>query len=128
MLQGAHFAILIFLLVLLLILGEFVPRLVAATLGTVLALYFIFNNDPAEMFHYVDFTTIGVLIGMYIIVDAVQDAGVFQFIAVKAMKASKGDTKKLFLSFCWMTAFMSTILSNVVVLAIAGSALFFQVL
>ncbi|SJZ48338.1 ArsB/NhaD family transporter [Selenihalanaerobacter shriftii] len=66
-----------------------------------------------EAFHYVDFNTIGLLIGMMIIVAITKRTGLFQYLAIKAAKSANGDPVKILVSFSIVTAISSALLDNV---------------
>lgn len=61
----------------------------------------------------VDFNTVGLLVGMMIIVGVSKDTGIFQYVAVKAAKFAKGDPWKIMLLFSIITAVFSALLDNV---------------
>ncbi|KJS16670.1 MAG: membrane protein [Peptococcaceae bacterium BRH_c4b] len=62
---------------------------------------------------YVDFNTIGLLIGMMIIVGVTRHTGVFEYMAVYAAKAAKGEPAKIMISLATITAVTSAFLDNV---------------
>ncbi len=102
----------IFLVTLALVITEKVQRTVAALVGACLIL--ILHIVPASgALEYIDFNTIGVLIGMMIIVGIVKKTGVFEFLAIFASKKVKGDPWKIILSLCVITAVTSALLDNV---------------
>jgi len=72
---------------------------------------------PQETVHFVveaiDFNTIGLLLGMMIIVGVIAETGVFQYAGIKAAKRAKGDIWKIMLLFSILTAFVSAFLDNV---------------
>lgn len=61
----------------------------------------------------VDFNTIGLLIGMMIIVGIAKDTGLFQYVAIKSAKFAKGDPWKIMIMFAIITALFSALLDNV---------------
>ncbi|MBT3355751.1 ArsB/NhaD family transporter [bacterium] len=61
----------------------------------------------------IDFNTVGLLVGMMIIVGITKDTGVFQYVAVKAAKLAKGDPWKILFMFAIITAVFSALLDNV---------------
>ncbi len=61
----------------------------------------------------IDFNTIGLLLGMMIIVGILGETGVFQYIGIKAAKLSKGNVWKLLLLLSVITAVGSAFLDNV---------------
>ncbi|MDF2889994.1 MAG: ArsB/NhaD family transporter [Clostridia bacterium] len=113
MLQNHVFiALIIFILTYTAIISEKINRTVIALFGAVLMI--IFQVIPQEhAFGVIDFNTIGLLIGMMIIVIILRKTGIFQYIAIRTAKASKGDPWKIFLMFCVITAVASALLDNV---------------
>jgi Na+/H+ antiporter NhaD/arsenite permease-like protein len=61
----------------------------------------------------IDFNTIGLLLGMMIIVAILAETGIFQYVAVRASKASKANLWKLMLTLCTFTAATSMFIDNV---------------
>ena len=61
----------------------------------------------------IDFNTIGLLLGMMIIVGVIAETGVFQYAGIKAAKKAKGDIWKIMLLFSILTAIVSAFLDNV---------------
>ena len=61
----------------------------------------------------IDFNTIGLLLGMMIIVGILGETGVFQYIGIRAAKLSKGNVWKLMLLLSVITAVGSAFLDNV---------------
>ncbi len=61
----------------------------------------------------IDYNTIGLLLGMMIIVAVLAESGVFQWVGIKASKASKGNLWKLMLILCTFTAVTSMFIDNV---------------
>lgn len=61
----------------------------------------------------IDFNTIGLLLGMMIIVAVLGDTGVFEYLGVRMSKASKGDMWRLMVMFCVFTGTISMFIDNV---------------
>jgi Na+/H+ antiporter NhaD/arsenite permease-like protein len=61
----------------------------------------------------IDFNTIGLLLGMMIIVAILAESGVFQWVGIKATKMSRGNLGKLMLILCTFTAVVSMFIDNV---------------
>ncbi|HEY8111167.1 MAG TPA: ArsB/NhaD family transporter, partial [Candidatus Nitrosotenuis sp.] len=61
----------------------------------------------------VDFNTIGLLLGMMIIVTILAETGIFQYIGIKMGKASKGNMWKLLVMMSVFTAVTSMFIDNV---------------
>lgn len=105
-------AISIFVIIYSLIISEKIHRTVIAFIGAVLLLVFkILPQDKA--IESIDFNTIGLLIGMMIIVNILRRTGVFEYVAIKAAKMVKGDPWKILVAFAAITAVASAFLDNV---------------
>ena len=112
-------AVAVFLIVILLIITERVHRPAAAMAGAmVLILTGVMSADKA--LSYIDFNTIGVLVGMMIFVAIVRQSGMFEYIAVRAAKAVHGDPWKIMVAFTLITAVLSAILDNVTTVLLVG--------
>lgn len=61
----------------------------------------------------IDFNTIGLLLGMMIIVAIMAETGVFQYLAVRMSKTSRGNTWKLLVMMTVFTAVASMFIDNV---------------
>ncbi|HEY8140963.1 MAG TPA: ArsB/NhaD family transporter [Nitrososphaera sp.] len=99
---------------------EFLHRSSIALIGaiSVIAAASALQTIPGdESFEFVigtiDFNTIGLLLGMMILVAILAESGVFQYVAIKAAKISKGDLWKLMLILCTFTAVVSMFIDNV---------------
>jgi Na+/H+ antiporter NhaD/arsenite permease-like protein len=73
--------------------------------------------DASMSFNFVirsiDFNTIGLLLGMMIIVAIMGETGIFEYIGVRMSKASKGNLWMLMVMFCVFTATISMFIDNV---------------
>jgi Na+/H+ antiporter NhaD/arsenite permease-like protein len=99
---------------------EFYHRSTVALIGAVaiIAAAIAFGTlEAEESFEFVvgaiDYNTIGLLLGMMIIVAILAESGVFQWVAIKASKVSKGNLWKLMLILCTFTAVTSMFIDNV---------------
>ena len=112
-------AILVFVLVIGLIISEKVHRAAAALAGAVvLILTGVMSGQKA--LSYIDFNTIGVLVGMMILVAVIRQSGLFEYVAIKAAKAVHGDPWKIMIAFILITAALSGILDNVTTVLLVG--------
>ncbi len=94
------------------IMSEKLNRTAVAMVGAVLMV--ILNIEAQEKaLEYIDFNTIGLLLGMMIIVNIMKKSGIFQYVAIKAAKMAKGDPWKIILYFAVITALSSAFLDNV---------------
>jgi Na+/H+ antiporter NhaD/arsenite permease-like protein len=75
---------------------------------------------PKDALHFVieviDFNTIGLLLGMMIIVAVLGETGIFHWVGVKALRLSKGNLRKLMLILCVFTAVTSMFVDNVTII------------
>ncbi|MCD6373566.1 MAG: ArsB/NhaD family transporter [Thermococcus sp.] len=94
------------------IISERVHRTVAAMLGASVILFL--NIVPWEKVpEYLDLDTILLLAGMMVVVNIARESGLFEYIAIKTAKFSKGDPMKVLLLFSVVTAVVSAFLDNV---------------
>lgn len=113
---SATLASLIFAASLLLIFTEKVNRMIVAFAGAFLMVavgeYFHFYNLEKAI-GAVDFQTLGLLLGMMILVAILEPTGFFQYLAVLAARASKGKPVRLFVLLGGVTTVLSMFLDNV---------------
>ena len=89
-----------------------VNRAIIALLGAALIIGSgVLNQEQA--IHGVDFNTLGLLMGMMVIVGITQKCGVFQYLAIKAAKAAKGEPWGILVMLSVVTAVLSALLDNV---------------
>lgn len=111
---------LIFILIFLLIVTEMTHRTVAALIGAGLMVFY--GIIPySEIFSFIDFETIGIIIGMMLIVEVVSTTGLFQLIVIKVAKTAKGDPTKLFIFFMALTTVFSAFLTDAATMLIMAS-------
>lgn len=112
-------AIIIFLVTLVAIMSEKIHRSVAALTGAVLLLLLSIESFD-QCIEAIDFNTIGVLIGMMLFVAVVRNSGIFEYIAIKTAKFSKGNPWIIMLTFMIITALLSAFLDNVTTVLLVG--------
>jgi Na+/H+ antiporter NhaD/arsenite permease-like protein len=107
---------LIFVVSLVLIFSEKVHRAIAAAVGAVLmvgtGMTFHFYSEEAAL-NAIDFNTIGLLLGMMILVAMLEPTGFFEYLAVLAARASRGKPVRLFILLGSVTTVLSMFLDNV---------------
>lgn len=108
----AVIAIGIFLISYALITMEKIHRTIVAMLGGILMLVFGIVNQELAIKH-IDFNTLGLLIGMMIIVSITSETGLFKYLAVWSAKKAKGDPIRILIYLTIITAFTSALLDNV---------------
>lgn len=94
------------------IISEKINRTTVAFFGAVL-MVLLRIIDQEYAFESVDFNTIGLLLGMMIIVGIVKKTGLFQYVAIKSVKMAKGEPWKILVMLSVITAISSAILDNV---------------
>lgn len=108
----AILAIVIFVCIYVLIISEKIQRTVIALFGAmIMILLGIITQDQA--IHHIDFNTIGLLTGMMIIVNITAETGLFNYLAIWAVKKVKANPVKLLLALATLTAVCSAFLDNV---------------
>ena len=112
----AIFASLIFITSLILIFTEKINRTIVAFAGASLmvgvgeALHFFEMSSAIDA---IDFETLGLLMGMMILVSMLEPTGFFEYLAVLAARASKGKPVRLFILLGAVTTVLSMFLDNV---------------
>ena len=118
-------SLLIFIISLGLIFSEKINRTIVAISGAVAMVAagkFMGFYTQEEVIASVDFNTLGLLLGMMILVALLEPTGFFQYLAVYVGKLSKGDPKILLILLGTVTTVLSMFLDNVtsVVLIVTG--------
>ena len=102
----------IFIAIYSVIISEKINRTTIAVFGASLLLLFkILTQEQA--LEKIDFNTIGLLIGMMVIVNILRRTGAFEYLAIWAAKAVKGEPWKILVVFAVFTALASALLDNV---------------
>jgi anion transporter len=115
-------AIAIFVLAYVLIASEKISR-IAIALGGAAAMLIIGATDSDKAFYShetgIDWDVIFLLLGMMIIVGVIHKTGVFEFVAIKAIKLAKGDPRRALVYLLILVAFASALLDNVTTILLA---------
>ena len=113
----------IFLFTYALIVSEKIHRTISALLGGVAMILFVIPQEAA--FHSIDWNVIFLLAGMMVIANVLKETGLFQWIALQAVRLGKGDPFKVLVILSLITAVTSALLDNVtIVVLIAPVTLF----
>ncbi len=108
----SYIALTIFLAAYAFISSEKVHRTKVAIAGAVLMI--ILRILPqTKAIGSIDFNTIFLLLGMMIIVNITRETGFFEFVAIKGVRAAKGNPWRLLVIFSILTALISAFLDNV---------------
>ncbi len=105
-------ALVVFVLTYVLIMTEKVHRAVAALLGGMLLITVgVLSQEKA--IEHIDWNTLGLLIGMMIVVGITRRTGVFQYLAVLSVRIAKGEPIRILIALDTVTAILSAFLDNV---------------
>jgi Na+/H+ antiporter NhaD/arsenite permease-like protein len=87
------------------------------------AMVVIGATDADEIFYShetgIDWNVIFLLLGMMIIVGVIHKTGLFEFLAIKAIRLAKGNPKAVFVYILLLVAFASALLDNVTTILLA---------
>ncbi|MFH1426727.1 MAG: ArsB/NhaD family transporter [Candidatus Kerfeldbacteria bacterium] len=118
-----YLAVILFLVAYAIIVSERIHRTAVALAGGVLmVLLGILNQE--EAFEAIDFNTIGLLIGMMIIVLITKKTGLFEYVAIRSAKLAKGEPVLIFIFFAVITAVFSALLDNVTTILLIAPVTF----
>lgn len=110
--SAAITALSIFIVVYIFIVSEKIHRTVIALVGAMLMILCgILTQEMA--IHHIDFNTIGLLIGMMIVVSITGTTGLFNYLAIWAAKKVKAKPLKLLVALSLLTGVCSAFLDNV---------------
>jgi len=113
----------IFLLTYAFIVSEKIHRTISALLGGLAMILFVIPQENA--FHSIDWNVIFLLAGMMVIANVLKETGLFQWIALQAVRLGKGDPFRVLVILSLITAITSALLDNVtIVVLIAPVTLF----
>ena len=102
----------IFLIIYIFISTEKMNKTIVALFGA--SIYLMLRIiDSETAYRIIDWNVIFLLVSMMIIVGITKDTGIFQYIAVKAAKAVKGEPLKILIMLSLLTALFSAFLDNV---------------
>lgn len=105
-------AVIIFVAAYALIISEKVHRTIVGIFGAMLMILAgIIDQETA--IHHIDFNTLGLLMGMMIIVNITSETGLFNFLAIWSAKKVRAHPAKLLIALSLLTAVCSALLDNV---------------
>ncbi|UJF33865.1 ArsB/NhaD family transporter [Paenibacillus hexagrammi] len=110
--QQAILAIGVFLVTYGMIIAEKIHRTIVAMIGGILMVVLGIVDQEAAL-HHIDFNTLGLLVGMMIIVSITAETGLFKYIALIAAKRAKGSPVRILVALALITAVGSAFLDNV---------------
>jgi len=109
-------ALLIFFITLFLIFSEKLHRTIAGLFGAGAMLIvgkLMGFYDEAEAIRAIDLSTLGLLLGMMVLVAVLEPTGFFEYIAIQAAKVSRGNPGRLLILLGTITTLLSMFLDNV---------------
>jgi len=95
----------------LIILDKFDRAVVALSGAMLMVLLRVLNQE--EAFAAIDYNTIGLLVAMMIIVMIMRRTGIFEYLGIKMVKASRANPFRLLILVCITTGVLSAFLDNV---------------
>lgn len=105
-------AVATFLIALAIIASEKLHRTNVALLGAAIVVLFVGDFSQEQAIESVDFNTIGLLVGMMILVYLTQQTGVYDYVAIRAGQLSGGRSFAVTMSLAAITAILSAFLDN----------------
>ena len=109
----AIFAVTVFIVVLVVIAAELINRTVAALLGAAVVVSFGVVDQHEAAADFVDWNTIGLLLGMMVIVAVLNKTGLFEYLAIKSAQWGKARPGRIMILLSVVTAVLSAFLDNV---------------
>ncbi|MDP2173277.1 MAG: ArsB/NhaD family transporter [Candidatus Cloacimonadaceae bacterium] len=110
-------ALLIFVITYVLIITEWINKMLAAMLGG-FAIVLTRIVDQSDAFTAVDWNVIFFLIGMMMVISVLRQTGLFMYIAIKTAKLAKGNPIRIMTYMFLITAFVSAFLGSVTTIMI----------
>ncbi|HEU5063637.1 MAG TPA: ArsB/NhaD family transporter, partial [Solirubrobacterales bacterium] len=117
-------AVATFLIAIAVIAAEKLHRTNVALLGAAIVVLFVGDFSQEEAIESVDFNTIGLLVGMMIIVYLTQQTGVYDYVAIRAGQLSGGKPLAVTMSLAGTTALLSAFLDNLTTILLIAPIIF----
>jgi Na+/H+ antiporter NhaD/arsenite permease-like protein len=108
-----YLAIVIFVLTYAAIMSEKIPRSICALLGAGAVIYTGLVTQEQALKEFIDFNTIGLLVGMMMLISVVKKSGLFEATALWAMKVSRGRPKELLILLSLITGVSAAFIDSV---------------
>src|SRR4028119_2281198 len=109
----AILAVTVFTIVLVAIAGELVNRTAAALLGASIVVSCGSGDQHEAAVEFVDWNTIGLLLGMMVIVAVLNKTGLFEYLAIKSAQWGRARPGRILILLSVVTAILSAFLDNV---------------
>jgi len=111
----------IFIIIIISISLEILDKAILVLIGSLFtyAVLYVFEGvSYADLFKFVNFNVISILVGIMIIVEIVKESGFFQFLALKAVKITRGNPDLLIYMISLITFLTGVFILNVASIAI----------
>ena len=106
-------SIIIFIVTYIMIIWEKIPRMIVAMAGGIIMLLLGYLSQEQAIKDDIDFNTLGLLIGMMLLVAITRRTGVFEAVAIWSATITQGYALRLLALLAIITAFASALLDNV---------------
>ncbi len=117
-------AVATFLITIAVIAAEKMHRTNVALLGAAIVVLFVGDFSQQQAIESIDFNTIGLLVGMMILVYLTQQTGVYDYLAIRAGQLSGGRSFALTMTLAGTTALLSAFLDNLTTILLVGPITF----
>ncbi|MET0557257.1 MAG: ArsB/NhaD family transporter [Solirubrobacterales bacterium] len=117
-------AVATFLIAIAIIAAEKMHRTNVALLGAAIVVLFVGDFSQEQAIESIDFNTIGLLVGMMILVYLTQQTGVYDYLAIRAGQLSGGRSFALTMAMAGTTALLSAFLDNLTTILLVGPITF----
>lgn len=117
-------AVATFLIAIAVIAAEKLHRTNVALLGAAIVVLFVGDFSQEQAIESVDFNTIGLLVGMMILVYLTQQTGVYDYLAIRAGQLSGGRSFAVTMALAGTTAILSAFLDNLTTILLVAPITF----
>lgn len=117
-------AVATFLIAIAVIAAEKLHRTNVALLGAAIVVLFVGDFSQEQAIESVDFNTVGLLVGMMILVYLTQQTGVYDYLAIRAGQLSGGRSFAVTMALAGTTALLSAFLDNLTTILLVAPITF----
>jgi Na+/H+ antiporter NhaD/arsenite permease-like protein len=117
-------AVATFLIAIAVIAAEKLHRTNVALLGAAIVVLFVGDFSQEQAIEAIDFNTIGLLVGMMILVYLTQQTGVYDYLAIRAGQLSGGRSFAVTMALAGTTAVLSAFLDNLTTILLVAPVTF----
>ncbi len=110
----------IFVIVYVAMVFDLVDKTVAVLFGA-LTMVGLGILSEKEVIKYIHWEALGLIFGMFILVAAMKDSGFFRWIGLHALQITKFETRRIFIVFCGLSAFLAAFMDSITVMVFMAS-------